>query len=72
VTKKGDEEAFAAIYYCFAAGLILYARARLLPLEDAHDIVPDVFLKFWHDRYIPVWAAICILLIIPNKSRKPN
>jgi len=48
--KKGDEEAFAAIYDRFAAGLIAYAGARLFLLEDARDLIQDVFLKLWHDR----------------------
>lgn len=48
--KKGDEEAFAAIYDRFAANLIAYAGARLFRLEDARDLIQDVFLKLWHDR----------------------
>jgi len=48
--KNGDEGAFAAIYDRFAADLIAYAGARLFRLEDARDIVQDVFLKLWHDR----------------------
>ncbi|MFI5163598.1 MAG: RNA polymerase sigma-70 factor [Sphingobacteriales bacterium] len=48
--KKGDEEVFSMIYDRFAANLIAYAGARLFRLEDARDLIQDVFLKLWHDR----------------------
>jgi len=48
--KQSDEQAFAMIYDRLAAGLIAYAGARLFRLEDARDIIQDVFVKLWHDR----------------------
>jgi len=48
--RQGDEQAFKAIYDRFAAELIAYAGARLFRLEDARDIVQDVFVKLWQDR----------------------
>ena len=48
--QQDDEQAFAAIYDRFAADLIAYAGARLFRLEDARDIVQDVFVKLWHNR----------------------
>lgn len=30
--------------------MIAYAGARLFRLEDARDLIQDVFLKLWHDR----------------------
>lgn len=48
--RQGDEHVFATIYDRFAADLIGYAGARLFRLEDARDIVQDVFVKLWHDR----------------------
>src|SRR6202000_972672 len=48
--KAGDEDAFRAIYERFAPGLVSYAGARLLRLEDARDIVQDIFVKLWKDR----------------------
>lgn len=48
--KQGDEQAFAAIYKHYAAGLLVYAGARLFFAEDARDIIQDVFVKLWRDR----------------------
>jgi RNA polymerase sigma-70 factor (family 1) len=68
--KKGDEEAFSAIYNRFAAGLIAYAGARLFRLEDARDLIQDVFLKLWHDRMtLQIYTGLSSYLYTATRNR---
>jgi len=48
--KKGDERAFAEIYKRFAAKLAGFAGAKLYSLDDARDILHDIFVKLWEGR----------------------
>ena len=48
--KQGDQEAFAILYQQYAADLLRYAASRMFRLEDARDIIQDVFIKLWNDR----------------------
>src|ERR1700753_1616811 len=48
--RNGDEQAFSELYFRYAAELIRYAGARLFRLEDARDIVQDVFIKLWKEK----------------------
>jgi RNA polymerase sigma-70 factor (ECF subfamily) len=48
--KKGDEHAFAEIYSRYAEQLAGFASSKLFSLEDAKDIIHDLFVKLWMDR----------------------
>ncbi|ASU32052.1 RNA polymerase sigma factor [Mucilaginibacter xinganensis] len=48
--KKGDEHAFAEIYGRYAEQLAGFASSKLFSLEDARDIIHDLFVKLWMDR----------------------
>jgi RNA polymerase sigma-70 factor (family 1) len=48
--KKGDKAAFAEIYSRYAKSLAGFAGSKLFDLEDAKDIIHDVFVKLWNDR----------------------
>lgn len=47
--KSGDEQAFAQIYNTYSPSLINYASA-LLSLEEARDIIHDLFVYLWEER----------------------
>ena len=46
----GDESAFAGLYGLYASALIDFAAARLSSLEDARDIIHDLFVYLWEER----------------------
>jgi RNA polymerase sigma-70 factor (family 1) len=48
--KKGDKDAFAEIYARYAAKLAAFASSKLYSLEDAKDILHDMFVKLWEQR----------------------
>ncbi len=48
--KKDDEHAFAEIYSRYAESLVGFASSKLFDLEDARDIIHDVFVKLWQER----------------------
>lgn len=48
--KGGEEQAFSEIYRRYAATLMGFASARLSCLDDARDIIHDIFLKMWLER----------------------
>lgn len=48
--KKNDEDAFAEIYRRYADSLAGFASSKLFDLEDARDIIHDVFVKLWQER----------------------
>lgn len=48
--SAGEESAFAEIYGEYAALLINYAASRLESLEEARDIVQDLFIYIWDER----------------------
>jgi RNA polymerase sigma-70 factor (family 1) len=48
--QAGEEEAFSEIYNQFAAPLTSFAAARLTSLEEAHDIIHDLFVHLWQER----------------------
>lgn len=47
---SGGEKAFTAIYELYAPSLINYAAARLASLEEARDIIHDLFVHLWEER----------------------
>ena len=48
--KKGDPEAFKAIYHHFSEKLYLVSRKFGFEKEDAEEVVQEVFLKLWEKR----------------------
>jgi RNA polymerase sigma-70 factor (family 1) len=48
--KKDDVHAFAEIYKRYAKSLADFTASKLFSLEDAQDIIHDLFVKLWKDR----------------------
>ncbi|MGF7073416.1 RNA polymerase sigma factor [Mucilaginibacter sp. R-33] len=48
--KKDDENAFSEIYSRYADSLADFATSKLFDVEDARDIIHDVFVKLWQQR----------------------
>ena len=48
--KQGDEQAFAEIYKRYSASLAGFAASKLYSLDDAKDILHDMFVKLWEGR----------------------
>ncbi|HAL81784.1 MAG TPA: hypothetical protein DCO83_05740 [Mucilaginibacter sp.] len=48
--NKGDQQAFAEIYSRYAESLAGFAGSKLYNLDDAHDILHDMFVKLWESR----------------------
>ncbi len=48
--KRDDEAAFAEIYNRYATTLTDFTASKLFSLEDAQDIIHDLFVKLWEDR----------------------
>jgi RNA polymerase sigma-70 factor (ECF subfamily) len=47
---EGDEPAFARIYELYAPALTGFVAARLGSLDDARDIIHDLFVYLWEER----------------------
>ncbi len=50
LVKGGDQQAFAEIYNRYAESLAGFAASKLYNLEDARDILHDIFVKLWENR----------------------
>lgn len=48
--KKGDKQAFTEIYNRYAESLAGFAASKLYNLDDARDILHDLFVKLWEER----------------------
>ena len=48
--KKGDQQAFTEIYNRYAGKLTGFACSKLYNLDDAKDILHDLFVKLWENR----------------------
>src|ERR1035437_2995674 len=48
--KKGDQRAFAEIYKRYAESLAGFAASKLYNLDDARDLLHDLFVKLWKNR----------------------
>lgn len=48
--KKDREAAFAEIYRRYAESLTGFASSKLFSMEDAQDVIHDLFVKLWEDR----------------------
>lgn len=48
--RKGDDTAFAALYQRYAPVLVEYAAKRLTSLDEARDLIQDLFVYVWERR----------------------
>jgi RNA polymerase sigma-70 factor (ECF subfamily) len=48
--KTGNQQAFTEIYDRYAANLAGFAGSKLYNLDDAKDILHDLFVKLWENR----------------------
>jgi RNA polymerase sigma-70 factor (family 1) len=48
--KNDDRKVFTEIYKRYAASLAGFAASKLYNLEDARDILHDLFVKLWEER----------------------
>lgn len=48
--KTGDSDAFERIYHTYVTELLDYASHRLSSLEEARDLVQDIFLSLYERR----------------------
>jgi RNA polymerase sigma-70 factor (ECF subfamily) len=48
--KKDDQPAFAEIYNRYAESLAGFAASKLYSLDDARDVIHDLFVKLWENR----------------------
>ena len=48
--QKGEEEAFDILYRKYAESLIEYAASRLHSLDEARDLIHDLFVYIWQER----------------------
>jgi len=48
--RKDDEQAFEEIYKRYAEKLTDFASSKLFSLDDAKDIIHDLYVKLWEDR----------------------
>lgn len=49
--KQDDRNAFAEIYGRHARSLVDFASSKLYSLDDARDLVQDLFTNIWADRH---------------------
>ncbi|MEJ7559899.1 MAG: RNA polymerase sigma-70 factor [Pedobacter sp.] len=49
--KVDDKAAFTEIYNRYIESLASFAGSQLYDLDDAHDILHDIFAKLWKDRH---------------------
>jgi RNA polymerase sigma-70 factor (family 1) len=50
LVRRGDQQAFAEIYSRYAESLAGFAASKLYNLDDAKDILHDLFVKLWENR----------------------
>ncbi|MBA9079299.1 MULTISPECIES: RNA polymerase sigma factor [Rufibacter] len=48
--KSGDEQAFEEIYRQYAYSLTEFASSKLASLEEAQDLIHDLFVYLWTER----------------------
>lgn len=48
--NAGREEAFAALYDCYYSYLCAFATTYIFDVDDAQEIVNEVFLNVWNSR----------------------
>jgi RNA polymerase sigma-70 factor (ECF subfamily) len=48
--RSGKERAFATIYEKYASSLVDFTASRVASLEEAKDIIHDIFVCLWEER----------------------
>ncbi len=48
--RRGDDAAFALLYQQYAPVLVDYAAKRLTSLDEAQDLIQDLFVYIWERR----------------------
>lgn len=48
--RRGNDDAFSQLYYRYAEKLIAYASSKLESLDEAHDLIHDLFVYLWEKR----------------------
>lgn len=48
--QQGDQTAFESLYIKYAPLLISFANARIGSLDEAKDLIHDLFVHFWFQR----------------------
>jgi RNA polymerase sigma-70 factor (family 1) len=48
--NESNSEAFTVVYQRYASSLTGFASSKLYSLEEARDVVHDLFVKLWTDR----------------------
>lgn len=48
--RQGDARAFSEIYACYASDLVAFTSSKLFSLEEARDLVHDLFVSLWMQR----------------------
>lgn len=51
LVKNGNRAAFSEVYKRYAESLAGFAASKLYDLDDARDVLHDLFVKLWEDRY---------------------
>ena len=49
--KQDNRQAFTEIYQRYAESLAGFAASKLFSLDDARDVLHDLFVKIWEDRH---------------------
>jgi RNA polymerase sigma-70 factor (ECF subfamily) len=73
-SRQGDEQAFAALYRAYAPGVYRLAYGILLHVQDAEEVVQDVFVYVYRklDRFDPQRGALRTWLYTITVSRCRN
>ena len=49
--REGDERAYVEIYARYIGSLTRFAESKLYSLEDARDLIQDLFTGLWAERF---------------------
>ncbi len=69
---KGDSKAFEFIYNKYFKYLYRYVNHSLGSKEDSEEILHDLFLSIWQNRYGPTLAEKELLFPIPTAEIRNN
>lgn len=68
--QRGDSEAFAQIYTLYAPKLTAFASSKLTSLEEARDVIHDIFVHLWEQRTsIALTKGLSPLLFTSARNR---
>lgn len=71
--RNGNRDASKLIYDRYAEKLIGFAASKLFKLEDAQDVLHDVFARLWQSaKTFKCIAEIAAAMNLPNKRSKTS